>query len=295
MVCCEVEGLPVADQPRGQFLFSLSFSPSFAISLWMINLCHFIAGRASWGNCQREFWVMMYSSGITGALGFLGLRVRVFGACMSRTLGIQLAFISLYSSEMLVRPGRKLLLLKGTASLFRTLVVLPVVWRRCREPPSWLKWPSNEIIKAGQTEREEAPVVQRNVVWSPNARGMLPFGALGENHSAAKLAFVHSRLLRLICGGGEKFLDTSCICDALCCAENPSKVSQCRLQGRQQFSSFVLLPMNSKVISNCVVPHYCIWSSDIDGRHWFELICGQWDETPTAEVLLCKFQGVCLT
>lgn len=73
------------------------------------------------------------------------------------------------------------------------------------------------------------------------------------------------------------------------------RISQCRLQARQQFSSFVSLTMNSKVISHCVVPHYCIWSDDIDGRHWFELICGQWDETLMAEVLLCKFQAVCLT
>lgn len=48
---------------------------------------------------------MMYSSGITGALGFLGLRVRVVGACASRTPGIQLAFISLYSPETLARPS----------------------------------------------------------------------------------------------------------------------------------------------------------------------------------------------
>lgn len=173
LVCCEVQGLPVADQPQGPFLFSLSFSPSFAISLWMINLCHFIAGRASWGNCQPEFWVMMYSSGITGALGFLGMRVPVVGACTSRTPGIQLAFVSLYSSQTLVRPGRKLLLLKGAASVFRTVVALPVVWRGCRGPPSWLEWPSNEIIKAGQTEHEKAPVVQGNVAFRCTGRKSL--------------------------------------------------------------------------------------------------------------------------
>lgn len=107
------------------------------------------------------------------------MRVRVVGACASRTPGIQLAFISLYSSQTPVRPGRKLLLLKGAASLFRTVLALPVAWPRCRGPPSWLEWPSNEIVKAGRTEREEAPVVQGNV-------------------AAAKLAVVHPRPVQLI-------------------------------------------------------------------------------------------------
>lgn len=160
VVCFEVEGLPVAHQPQGPFLLlSLSFSPPSTISLWMINLCHFIAGRASWGNCQPEFWVMMYSSSITAALGFLGMSVGVVCARTSRALATQLAFNSLYSSQTLVRPGRKQLLLKGVASLFHTAVALPVVWRRRRWPPSWLEWPSNEIIRASQTEHEKAPVV----------------------------------------------------------------------------------------------------------------------------------------
>lgn len=72
-------------------------------------------------------------------------------------------------------------------------------------------------------------------------RGMLPFGALGENHSAAELAFVHPRLVRLVCGGGEKFLDTSCICDALCCAKNPSTVSEFCLINNEQQSHFFCL------------------------------------------------------
>lgn len=70
-------------------------------------------------------------------------------------------------------------------------------------------------------------------------RGMLPFGALGGNHSAAKLAVVHPRPVQLIRGGGGKFLDTSRLCDALCGAKNASKVSECRLRGRQEFSDFV--------------------------------------------------------
>lgn len=66
---------------------------------------------------------------------------------------------------------------------------------------------------------------RRNMKKHLLCRGMLPFGALGENHSAAKLAFVHPRLVRLTCGGGGKFLDTSCLCDALCGAKNPKSQS----------------------------------------------------------------------
>lgn len=130
--------LPISLRDHFFFFRSSSFPPSSTISLWMINLCHFIAGSPNWGNCQPGFWVMMYSSSRTEALGFLGMSVCVVRVCTSRTLAIQFAFISLYSSQTLVRPGRKQLLLEGVASLFHTAPALPAVRRRRRWPPSWL-------------------------------------------------------------------------------------------------------------------------------------------------------------
>lgn len=43
-----------------------------------------------------------------------------------------------------------------------------------------LEWLSNETIKASQTENEEAPVVEGNVVYSLNMGGILPHGVLGN-------------------------------------------------------------------------------------------------------------------
>jgi len=45
-----------------------------------------------------------------------------------------------------------------------------------------LEWLSNEIIKASQTENEKVPVVEGNVLYSLNIRGILPHCALGEKH-----------------------------------------------------------------------------------------------------------------
>lgn len=180
-------------------------SPSFAIRLSMINLCHFVAGRGSWGKCQREFWVMMYNSGVTGSSASAEC-MRQGPEPRARPYTRNSISVSLYPSWRFVRLVSKQRLFKRrrqTDALSRSgtalVVVLPVVWRRCHGQLPRLEWSSNEIIKASQTENEKAPVVQGNLVFSPpNTRGIVPHGALEGKRYSAKLAFVHPCLLRLI-------------------------------------------------------------------------------------------------
>lgn len=139
----------------------------------MINLCHFVAGRRGWGKCQREFWVMMYNSGATGSSASAEC-MRQGPEPRARPYMRNSISISLYSSWRFFRLVNKQRLFqrwRQTDALSRSgsalVVVLPVVWRRCHGQLPRPEWSSNEIIKASQTENEKAPVVQRNLVYSP--------------------------------------------------------------------------------------------------------------------------------